>query len=163
MKKTFHMGLFCNFMNPLILERKFSQSEMSVYLTCISFWKFNDDLKACLEVIGLPSQPGNVKFSLKMQFFTFLTPWKICFMAINSELLGICSWNFWNLLFSMRLSNGEYFKDFKIFNLTWVWCIWLKWPENRLANHIDSIFRRFSEDFQTFREISPSLCHQSVP
>ena len=73
-KKTFHMGLFCNFMNPLILERKFSQSEMSVYLTCISFWKFHDDLKACLEVIGLPSQLGNVKFSLKMQFVTFLTP-----------------------------------------------------------------------------------------
>ena len=29
-KKTFHMGLFCNFMSPLILERKFSQPEMSL-------------------------------------------------------------------------------------------------------------------------------------
>ena len=42
---------------------------------------------------------------------------KILKMAINSESLGLCSWNFWNLLFSMRLSNGEYFKDFKFF--TW--------------------------------------------
>ena len=48
-----------------------------VYLTCINFRKFNDDLKASLEVIKLPSWPKNVKFSVKMQFFTFLTPWKI--------------------------------------------------------------------------------------
>ena len=48
-------------------------------------------------------------------------------MAINSEKLGLCSWNFWNFLFSMRLSNGEYFKVFKIFDLTWIWWIWLEW------------------------------------
>ena len=29
-KKPFHMGLFCNFINPQILERKFSQHEMSL-------------------------------------------------------------------------------------------------------------------------------------
>ena len=40
-----------------------------VYLTCINFWKFHDDLKACLEVIRLPSWPENVKFSVKMQYF----------------------------------------------------------------------------------------------
>ena len=56
-----------------------------VYLACINFWKFHDDLKACLEVIRLPSWPKNVKFSVKMQFFTFLTPWKICFW-INDKL-----------------------------------------------------------------------------
>ena len=27
---------------------------------------------------------------------------------------------FWKLLFSMRLSNGEYFKDFNIFDVTWI-------------------------------------------
>ena len=49
-------------------------------------------------------------------------------MAIKSELLGLCSWNFWNFLFSMRLSNSEYFKDFKIFDLPWIWLICLEWP-----------------------------------
>ena len=38
------------------------------------------------------------------------------------------SWNFWNFLFSTRISNGEYFKDFKIFDLTWIWWIWLERP-----------------------------------
>ena len=56
-----------------------------VYLTCISFWKFHDDLKACLEVIRLPSWSENVKFSVKVQFVTFLTPWKIGFW-INDNL-----------------------------------------------------------------------------
>ena len=82
--------------------------------------------------------------------FLFLTPWKICFWINGKfeiyffwkwtwkcsqspktntfELLGLCSWNFWNFLFSMRLSNGEYFKDFKIFDLTWIWWISLEWP-----------------------------------
>ena len=47
-----------------------------VYLTCINFRKFHNDLKACLGVIRLPSWPENVKFSVKMQFFMFLTSWK---------------------------------------------------------------------------------------
>ena len=29
-------------------------------------------------------------------------------MAIKSESLGLCSWNFWNFLCSMGLSNSEY-------------------------------------------------------
>ena len=45
---------------------------------------------------------------------------KILKTAIKSELLGLCSSNFWNILFSMRLSNNEDFKDFKIFDLTWI-------------------------------------------
>ena len=49
-------------------------------------------------------------------------------MVIKSELLELWSWRFWNFLFSMRLSNGEYFKNFKIFDLTWIWWIWLEWP-----------------------------------
>ena len=40
-----------------------------VYLTCI------DDLKSCLEVY----KTSKLKFSVKMQFFKFLTPWKIHF------------------------------------------------------------------------------------
>ena len=49
-------------------------------------------------------------------------------IAIKSEPFGLCSWNFCYFLFSMRLSNGKYFKDFKIFDLTWIWWIWLEWP-----------------------------------
>ena len=45
-----------------------------LYLTCINFWKFHDDLKACLEVIKLPSLLENVKFSVKMQFLHFWPP-----------------------------------------------------------------------------------------
>ena len=33
-------------------------------------------------------------------------------MAIKSELLGLCNWIFCDFLFSMRLSNGEYSKNF---------------------------------------------------
>ena len=41
--------------------------------------------------------------------------WKILKMAIKSGPLELCSWFFWNFLFSMRLSNGEYFKDLNFF------------------------------------------------
>ena len=82
MKKAFHM-LFLQFYEPLDLGKKdfttWNVLKPEVNLTSINFWKFHDDLKACLEVIRLLSLPENVKFSVKMQFFTFLTPWKICF------------------------------------------------------------------------------------
>ena len=42
---------------------------------------------------------------------------KIPKMAIKSEPLGLCSRIVCNFLFSMRLSNGEYLKDFEIFDL----------------------------------------------
>ena len=50
-----------------------------VYLTCINFWKFHDDLIVWLEVIILRRWLKKVKFSVKMQFFTFLIHWKIRF------------------------------------------------------------------------------------
>ena len=57
MKKTFHMGFFCNFMYPLILERKtfttWNVLKSEVYLARINFRKFLDHLKECLEVIRL--------------------------------------------------------------------------------------------------------------
>ena len=65
-------------------------------------------------------------------------------MSIKSEPLGPCSWNFWNFLFSMRLSNGECFKDFKIFDLTWIWRIWLEWPFTPFRGHRHSIFELFN-------------------
>ena len=65
-------------------------------------------------------------------------------MAIKSEPLGLCSWNFWNFLFSMRLSNGECFKDFKIFDLTCIWRIWLEWPFTLFRSHRHSIFELFN-------------------
>ena len=58
-------------------------------MTCINFWKFHDDLKACLEVIRLPSWLENVKFSVNMQFFVF-DPLKDPFFS---------SWQIWNLVF----------------------------------------------------------------
>ena len=64
-----------------------------VYLTCINFWKFHDDLKE-----WLPSWPENVKFNVKMQFFTFLTPWKIRFW-INGKFKIYCFWK-WTWKFS---------------------------------------------------------------
>ena len=51
---------------------------------------------------------------------------KILKMAIKSEPLGLCSWHFWHFGFSMWLLNGAYFKDFKIFDLAWIWRIWLE-------------------------------------
>ena len=82
-EKSVPHGSFLQFYEPTDLGKKifttWSVLKSEVYLTCINFWKFHDDLKACLEVIRLPSRPGNVKFSVKMHFFRFLTPWKICF------------------------------------------------------------------------------------
>ena len=77
-KKKVPHGVFCNFMNLLIFTT-WNVLKSEVYLTCINFWKFHDNLKACLEVIRLWSWPESVKFSVKMQFFMFLPPWKICF------------------------------------------------------------------------------------
>ena len=86
---------FCKFMKPLIpLELfppmySFSLGKKTfttwnvltseVYLTCVNFWILHDHLKPCLEVIRLPSWPKILKFSVKMPFFAFLTPWKISF------------------------------------------------------------------------------------
>ena len=97
-------AFFCNLMNHLILERKFSQLEMpfksEVYLACINFWKFHDDI-TCLEVMRLPSWPENVKFIVKMQFFAFLTPWEICLNQLQ----------IWNLVFLevFILPQNQYF------------------------------------------------------
>ena len=81
-KKTFH-EVFLQFLEPPDLEKKISTTwnvhRSEVYLACINFRKFCDNLKACLEVIRFPSWYKNVKFSANMQFFTFLTSWKINF------------------------------------------------------------------------------------
>ena len=82
-EKKYSTWLFLQFYKPPDLGKKISTIwnvvKSEVYLTCINFWKFHDNLKTCLEVIRLRSWPENVKFSVKMQFFMFLTPWKICF------------------------------------------------------------------------------------
>ena len=94
MNKIFYMGFFAILWTPWSWKKIFTTWNLlksEVYLTCIDFWKFHDYLKACLEVIRLRSWPENVKYSVKMQFFTFLTPWKISFW-INDKI--------WNLLFS---------------------------------------------------------------
>ena len=43
--------------------------------------------------------------------------------------MGYTAEFFWNFLFSMSLLNGEYFKHFKFFDLTWIWWIRLEWSE----------------------------------
>ena len=126
------MVFFLQFYEPVDLGKKISATwnalKSEVYLTCINFWKFHDDLNACLEVIRLPSWSKNVKFSVKMHFITFLSTWRICFWINNkSEALGLCNQHFCIFQLSMRQSNGEYFKDFKIFDLVWIWWIWLEW------------------------------------
>ena len=63
--------------NKIFKTRNVRKSE--AYLTCINFSKFQVDLKSYLEVIRLPGWHENEKFSVKMQFFTFLTPLKNLF------------------------------------------------------------------------------------
>ena len=72
--------VFLQFYKPPDLGKKIFRTwnvlKSQIYLTCIYFWKFYDDLKTCLEVTRLRSWPENVKFSVKMQFFTFFDPQK---------------------------------------------------------------------------------------
>ena len=79
MKKTFHM-VFLQFYEPHDLGNNIFTTwnvlKSEVYLTCINFWKFNDDLKACL--------PENVKFSVKIQFFSFWPPEKSIFELMTN-------------------------------------------------------------------------------
>ena len=80
MKKNVPNGFFLKFYEPpddwKNIFTTWNVHKSEVYLACINFWKFHGHLKACLEVIRLPSWPENVKFSVKLQFFMFLTSWK---------------------------------------------------------------------------------------
>ena len=67
--------------------------------------------------------PQNQYFHLSFQ--TFMDKLKMLQITFCPQIQPE---NFLNFLFSMRLSNGEYFKDFKTFDLTWIWWIWLEWP-----------------------------------
>ena len=86
-EKNVAHGFFLQFYETPDLGKKLFTTwnvlKSDVYLTCINFWKFHDHLKACLEVIRLPSWPENDKFSVKMQSFMFLTLWKIRFWVNN--------------------------------------------------------------------------------
>ena len=85
-EKKFHMFFFTIYEPPNLGKKTFTTWNVlksEVYLTCINFWKFQDDLKACLEVIRLTSWPENVKISVEIQFFTFLNPWNIRFCINN--------------------------------------------------------------------------------
>ena len=77
-------GFFLQFYEPRDLGKKIFTTKNvltpEVYLSCIDFWKFHDDLKTCLELIRLPSWLKNVKVNVKMQFFIFLTPLKNLFL-----------------------------------------------------------------------------------
>ena len=89
-----------------------------VYLTYINFWKFHDDLKACLETFRLLSSPENVKFSVKMHFLRFWTSEKSVFKWINE-------WQIWNLVFLkvdlevfIFLQNQYFYLSFRTFEST---------------------------------------------
>ena len=43
-----------------------------VYMTCFDFWKFHDDLKACLEVIRLPGWSAMQNLVSKCKFFIYV-------------------------------------------------------------------------------------------
>ena len=86
-KKCSH-GFFLQFNEPPILEIKFSESEMLFSLKYIWLALISENFmmieKHVLKLLDSQSWPANVKFSIKMQFFMFLTPWKICF-RINDK------------------------------------------------------------------------------
>ena len=79
-EKNVPHGSFLQFYKPPDLGKKIFTTwnvlKSEVYLTCINFWKFNDDLKACL--------PENVKFSVKIQFFSFWPPEKSIFELMTN-------------------------------------------------------------------------------
>ena len=89
MKKNIPNGFF-KFHEPPDLGKKIFTTwnvlKSEVYLTCINFWKFNDDLKACLEVIRLPSWPENKKFSVKITFFPHFWPLEKCVFELMTNL-----------------------------------------------------------------------------
>ena len=109
------------FYEPPNLGKKISTTwnvlKSEVYLACINFWKFHDDLKVCLEVIRLPSWPENVKFSGKMQFFMYLTPWKICFW-INDKFEIYFFWN-WTWKWSHSPKTYIFIQVFKLLMVPW--------------------------------------------
>ena len=80
-EKNVPHGSFLQFYEPPDLGKKIFTTwnvlKSEVYLACVNFWKVHDDLKACLEVIKLPSLPENKKFSVKMQFFYIFDPMKM--------------------------------------------------------------------------------------
>ena len=83
MKKTFHMSFLQIYEAPDLRKKIFTTWNVlksEVYLTCINFWKFYNDLKACLEVIRLQSWPENGKFKAKMHFFDIFDPLKNSFL-----------------------------------------------------------------------------------
>ena len=84
---------FLQFYEPPDLGKKiftiWNVLKSEVYLTCINFWKFHDDLKAGFEVIRHPSWPENVEFSVKCIFYVF-DPLKNLFLN---------EWQIWNLVF----------------------------------------------------------------
>ena len=57
-----------------------------VYLICINFWKFHDDLKVCLGVIWLLSWPENVKFVTWKSVFELMTNLKLIFFKVDLEV-----------------------------------------------------------------------------
>ena len=60
-QKTFDMVFFLQFYEPPDLGKKIFTSldvlKSEVYLTWINFWKFHDNLKACLDVIDSQADP----------------------------------------------------------------------------------------------------------
>ena len=63
-----------------------------VYLTCINFWKFDDDVTACLEVIRLPSWPNFLRFwPPEKCVFKLMTNLKFSFSEIGSGSVHIPS------------------------------------------------------------------------
>ena len=79
----FFVVFFLQFYEPPDLGKKIFTTwnvlRSEVYLTCINLLKFHDDLK----IFKLSFWPEKIKISIKMQFFTFLIPWKIHFWINN--------------------------------------------------------------------------------
>ena len=79
-------GLFLQFYELPDLGKKIFTTwnvlKSEIYLTCINFWKFHDDLNACLEVIRLSSWLENA--IAKCNFLHFWTPEKSIFELMTN-------------------------------------------------------------------------------
>ena len=90
MKKTFHVFVcffFLQFYEPPDLGKKifttWNALKSEIYLTCINFWKFHNNLKAYFEVIRSQSwsyiEQKMWNFMSKYNFFRFWPPEKSVF------------------------------------------------------------------------------------
>ena len=88
-----------------------------VYLTCINVWKFHDHLKACLEVIRLPSWPKMWNLVSKCNFLRFWPCEKSIFELMPNFKFSFSESGPWSVhilpepIFLFRFSNFYWYPE----------------------------------------------------